>query len=200
MTPTETAATFRSQVHRRLRWFLLAAAVLAVSCSGSQPRYEPPTTIAAGKSVRIPGSDADIFKAAIRVFVTEGFQIAFADEDIGAISTVLRHLPVAPQQADCGRLHNTDPLTLDITDTRVGFTVFIDNGTLKVRAVIEHAYKPEGASLGVTYTCESRGMLEDQLIEKIKSAMPSAAPQRPKRESLETDTDTDTEMYEEWNE
>jgi hypothetical protein len=58
------------------------------------------------------------------------------------------------------------------TSTRVAYSVIVDEERVTVRANVEGEYKPGAVDQDITLTCNSRGQLEQQLLQKIRAAIP----------------------------
>lgn len=134
--------------------------------------YQAPTTTAPEVSVSFRNSKAAIFKAAQQVLVTEGYQITYANEAAGTISTAPQNLRVTDEQADCGTNLGMTYLLDPRTKMQVAFGVIVEESKLTVRANIQGEFKPGGKSgmANVIFTCVSRGTLEKSLLDKIMAA------------------------------
>jgi hypothetical protein len=73
-------------------------------------------------------------------------------------------------QGDCGTTMGIDYLKDNRTSTRVSYGLIVDDNRITIKANIEGEYKPGSVSQDMTLTCISRGLLERDLLEKIKEA------------------------------
>lgn len=146
---------------------MLSMAPLLGACAMT---YVAPNSPAPQISRDLPQPKAVLLTTAKRVLVEDGYQITHVDDSAGLISTAPRNLRVTPDEANCGTTMGIDYLKDIRTTTRVGFGVIVRDGTVTVRTTIEGEYKPGSAMQNITLSCVSRGLLEQQLLQKIASA------------------------------
>ena len=151
----------------------VAVGIIIVIC-GCAATYQAPERLNTSASIRIQAPKATIFQAARRVLVFEGFQVTNADETSGTISTAFRNYRLSPSEADCGRTMGIDYLKDKRTSTRVAYNIIVDEQLVTVRANVEGEYKPGAVDQDITLTCNSRGQLERQLLQRIKAAISEA--------------------------
>lgn len=152
-----------------MRRLIITAAIVVAGCAVT---YEGPRTSQSTFSAPTDASRATTIIAARRVLVSEGFQILTADETSGTLSTAARDFRLNPNQADCGTTMGLDYLKDNRTTTTVAYGVIADDGRVTVRAIVQGEYKPGAVEQDITLTCVSRGALEQELLQKIKSALP----------------------------
>jgi hypothetical protein len=153
-----------------MKTFVLAAAlVLLAACAAT---YAPPTTPLRTTSATVPGkSKADILIGARRALVGNGYQITAFDDAAGIISTAPHDLRLLPELADCGTTMGIDYLKDNRTTTRVAFGVIASDGRVEVRPNIEGEYKPGSVTQNITLTCVSRGVLDQEMLQKLLAAI-----------------------------
>jgi len=158
-----------------MQWNLrrIVIGVVCISC-GCAATYRAPVQLNTSASANIQASKEILFKSSRRVLVSEGFQVSSADEPSGTISTDFRNYRVSPQEADCGRTMGLDYLKDKRTSTKLAYNVLIDEERVTVRANVEGEYKPGAVAQDITLTCNSRGQLEQKLLQKIQTAVQGA--------------------------
>ncbi|NLR74209.1 hypothetical protein [Leeia aquatica] len=153
---------------------LKTAAVLssAFILAGCAMTYTAPTGTSQFASERFNATRADLMKATKRALLTDGNQLLNSDEQSGVVSTVMRNFRVRPEQADCGKTMGLDYLKDNRTTTQVAYNVLIDeSGKVDVRAVVQGDYRPGDSLQNITLSCISNGVLEKQLMAKIKAEL-----------------------------
>lgn len=151
----------------KLALALISAALLA----GCAATYKEPTAPNVGASENFTQSRLELFKAARRALVSDGNQILSADEPSGTISTVARDYRLTPEMADCGTTMGIDYLKDNRTSGKLAWGLIIDAGRIEVRAQLQAEYKPGAIDQNITLTCRSRGVLEAQLLGRIKQSL-----------------------------
>jgi hypothetical protein len=142
---------------------------LALAASGCAFNYEPPVSLSPSKIEKLARPKTEVFNAAKRALVANGYQITDADEPSGTISTAPRDLRLSPVNADCGTTLGLDYLLDNRTATRVAFGVIVGPGDIEVKATVQGDYRPGDPSQDITLTCVSKGLLENDMLNKIKS-------------------------------
>ena len=137
---------------------------LSVGCAIT---YSPPTTVAPNTSQRIMGSSSTLFKTTKQILVLEGFQITNSDESAGVISTASKEMRLTPELADCGTTLGLDYLKDNRTSSKVGYGAIISENKVTLKVTMSATYLPANDSQSITLTCVSRGVLENQLLNKI---------------------------------
>jgi hypothetical protein len=150
---------------------LLIVVIACLWLAACAATYVQPTIVAPRASDVVTASKANVLRAARQVLVAEGYQLTGSDDAAGVVSTAPRNLRVTPEQADCGTTMGIDYLKDKRTATRVGFGVIAEDGKLTVKAIIEGEYKPGAVDQNITLTCVSRGLLERDMLTKIKAAV-----------------------------
>lgn len=148
-------------------WLLLLITVLFSGCALT---YTPPTTVASIASQRIVGSSNTLLKTTKQVLVLEGFQITNSDESAGVISTAPKEMRLTPELADCGKTLGLDYLKDNRTSSKVGYGAIISENKVTLKATMSATYLPANDSQSITLTCVSRGILENQLLNRIAVA------------------------------
>lgn len=152
-----------------LRIIFSICCILIISACATT--YSPPTPVNSSSSIKIEAPKTAIFQATRRVLISEGFQIINADESSGTISTAFRNYRLTPTEADCGRTMGIDYLKDKRTTTKVSYGVIVDDQFVTVRANVEGEYKPGSVSQDITLTCNSRGQLEELLLNIIRETV-----------------------------
>ncbi|MFW2036530.1 hypothetical protein ACG93L_13825, partial [Acinetobacter junii] len=73
-----------------------------------------------------------------------------------------------PSYADCGKVMGIDYLKDKRTKTTVAQNIIIDDNSLSIKSNIQGEYKVGSTTFDVTLTCLSKGVIENDLAEKIK--------------------------------
>jgi len=149
----------------------LSIIVFCILSTGCALTYTPPTTVAPITSQRIVGSSNTLLKATKQVLVLEGFQITNSDESAGVISTAPKEMRLTPELADCGKTLGLDYLKDNRTSSKVGYGAIISDNKVTLRVTMSATYLPANDSQSITLTCVSRGILENQLLNKIAVAV-----------------------------
>jgi hypothetical protein len=146
-------------------------ALMTITISGCAATYKPPIITDPDTSRSIPGSQSSLLRAAKQVLVAEGFQITNSDESAGVISTAPRDLRLTPELADCGTTMGLDYLKDNRTSAKVGYGVLAFDNKIKLKANMSANYLPGNDTQSITLSCISRGVLENDLLIKITSAV-----------------------------
>lgn len=149
----------------------LPITVFCILSTGCALTYTPPTTVAPITSQRIVGSSNTLLKATKQVLVLEGFQITNSDESAGVISTAPKEMRLTPELADCGKTLGLDYLKDNRTSSKVGYGAIISENKVTLKVTMSATYLPANDSQSITLTCVSRGILENQLLNKIAVAV-----------------------------
>lgn len=144
--------------------------ILSVGCAVT---YVPPTAVAPNTSQRIVGSSSTLIKATKQILVLEGFQITNSDESAGVISTAPKEMRLTPELADCGKTLGLDYLKDNRTSSKVGYGAIISQDRVILKATMSATYLPANDSQSITLTCVSKGVLENQLLNKIAASVKS---------------------------
>lgn len=144
----------------------LAACGVGAGCAAT---YVAPAAQSQHGTSRFSAAAAEVFRAAQRTLIAEGFQILNANADAGTISTATRDLRVTPDTADCGTTMGLDYLKDNRTATQVAYGIIVHADELSVRANIQGSYRIGRFDQDITLTCVSKGVMEDALLAKILS-------------------------------
>ncbi|EJB8489941.1 hypothetical protein ACT4U9_09255 [Acinetobacter baumannii] len=148
---------------------ILFALVVGSSLVGCATTYKAPVTLNQSASEQVSATKDQIFKAAQRALAINGEQIMSANADAGVISTAARDYRLTPDLADCGTTMGIDYLKDNRTSTKVAYNILIADNSLDVRTTLQGDYKVGDVTQNITLTCVSRGVLEQQMIQNIKS-------------------------------
>ncbi len=148
---------------------ILFALVVGSSLVGCATTYKAPVTLNQSASEQVSATKDQIFKAAQRALAINGEQIMSANADAGVISTAARDYRLTPDLADCGTTMGIDYLKDNRTSTKVAYNILIADNSLDVRTTLQGDYKVGDVTQNITLTCVSRGVLEQKMIQKIKS-------------------------------
>jgi len=146
---------------------LITVGIIASLTAACAVTYTQPTSVTPKTSSTLTASKIEILTAAKKILIADGYQISYADDSAGIISTAPRNLRVTPEQADCGKTMGLDYLKDKRTATRVGFGIIAEEGIVTVTSTIEGEYKPGAVDQDITLTCVSRGQIERALLSKI---------------------------------
>lgn len=161
--------SFNSHSNKLIRAFTACVSVVMVAACAMT--YEAPTAIAPRVSQPVNAAQKTIMDTAEQVLVGDGYQITYANDAAGTISTAPRDLHVTPEQANCGTTMGIDYLKDKRTETTVAFGVLAENNRVSVKATIQGNYRPGDPTQDITLTCVSRGVLESQLMNQITAAL-----------------------------
>ncbi|YCO59226.1 hypothetical protein ACL9Z5_002507 [Acinetobacter calcoaceticus] len=148
---------------------LLIVSLLGFGLFGCATTYKAPVTLNQSASEKVDASKDQIFKAAQRALAINGEQIMSANTDAGVISTASRDFRLTPELADCGTTMGIDYLKDNRTSTKIAYNILISDNSLDVRTTLQGDYKVGDVTQNITLTCVSRGILEQQMIQKIKA-------------------------------
>ena len=153
---------------------LMTAALFALA--GCAATYEPPVSLAQNASVRLSYPAPVVFRAAERALVSAGYQITDANRSAGIISTAPRDMHLTPDEADCGTTLGLNYLKDNRTSTRVSMGVIINMGRITVQSNIQGNYRPGDVMQNITLTCVSKGLLEANMLNRIKAELGQPQP------------------------
>lgn len=142
---------------------------LALIATGCAMTYTPPQALSPRATERLLQPKTEVFNAAKRALVSDGYQITSADEGSGTISTAPRDMRLSPEFADCGTTLGIDYLLDNRTSTRVAMGILINELELEAKASVQGEYKPGSPTHDITLTCVSRGLLERDMLAKINA-------------------------------
>ncbi len=151
---------------------LIMSVIFALMLGACAATYSPPMTLSPSKIERITRPKADLFHAAERALAAGGYQITYASEASGTISTAPRDLRLHPETADCGTTMGIDYLLDNRTSTRVSYGIIVHDGRIEIKSIVQGEYRPGEVSQDMTLTCVSRGRLESEMLQKVKSELP----------------------------
>lgn len=148
---------------------ILTALVIGVALTGCATTYQAPISLNQSASESVTASKAQLFSASQRALAINGEQIMSANADAGVISTAARDFRLTPLLADCGKTMGLDYLKDNRTSTKVAYNILIADNSLEVRTTLQGDYKVGDAVQNITLTCVSRGVLEQEMVKKIKA-------------------------------
>ena len=137
---------------------------LLASCSAN---YKAPTEI--DPIIKAPHnkSPLTLLNQAKKELLIAGYQIQTIDNDAGIISTELKNLSLTPAKANCGKTMGLDYLKDNRTKTQVAINVIVSKSDILIKTNIHGEYKPGSVSQDLTLTCISKGVIEQDLLNKI---------------------------------
>lgn len=142
---------------------------LSLTVFGCAMNYTGPQALSVNATEPLSQPKATILIAAKRALVADGYQITSQDDGSGIISTAPRDMRLTPQTADCGTTLGIDYLLDNRTSTRVSVGVIVYPAELAVKSTIQGEYKPGSVSQDITLSCVSRGLIEQDMLRKIKA-------------------------------
>lgn len=145
--------------------------VTLFAIGGCAATYEAPDSLAQNASAKLSYPEPVVFKAAERALVNSGYQITNANLSAGVISTAPRDLHLTPREADCGTTLGLNYLKDNRTSTRVSMGVIIEKGKTTVQSNIQGEYRPGDVTQNITLTCVSKGLLETDMMDRIKAEL-----------------------------
>lgn len=145
----------------------LMSAFISVLLAGCATTYQAPTAQDKNYSTAHHSTQADILAKAKRALLLDGFQIQSSDDNAGFISTSQKNWKLTPEQASCGTTMGIDYLKDNRTKTSVAFNIIADSNKLVIRSSIQGEYKPGAVDQDITLTCVSKGIIEQNLGDKI---------------------------------
>lgn len=140
-----------------------------LSLGGCAMTYKAPVSLNQNHSESIDKPKSVLFTAAQRALVVNGEQIMSSNQDAGVISTAARDYRLTPEEADCGTTMGLDYLKDNRTSTKIAYNVIVDENKVAIRTTLQGDYKVGGSVQDITLTCVSRGVLEQQMLQKIKA-------------------------------
>lgn len=152
---------------KKLALSIVMGGMLALG--GCATTYKAPVSLNQTQSETIDKSKSVLFSAAQRALVVNGEQIMSSNQDAGVISTATRDYRLTPNEADCGTTMGIDYLKDNRTSSKIAYNILVDEGKVTVRATLQADYKIGDVTQNITLTCVSRGVLEQQMLQKIKA-------------------------------
>ena len=110
---------------------------------------------------------AELLKNTSQVLIMEGFVINAIDKDKGTISTMPKEVSLSSDEASCDNNMVLDYLKDSNIKTIVSYNILVGDYSLTVKPDIIREYKTEEALQSITISCDSNGILEEKLIDKI---------------------------------
>lgn len=142
--------------------------ITMISTSTFAIGYKPPEGESKSVHQDIQTTKEQIFKASKRALALDGYQITGSDLDAGLVSTASKDYRLTPDQANCGKAMGIDYLKDKRTKTTVAYNIIFDNNSVDIKSNIQGEYKVGSTTFDVTLTCLSKGVIENDLAEKIK--------------------------------
>lgn len=144
--------------------------IAATIASGCAVTYQPPAISEANFSIPSPAPKNEVMKQAKSLLLQEGYQIQYADEESGVISTSRKNIRIGPAHADCGSTMGLNYLEDNRTETSSSVSVIITEESVEVRSNIEANYRPGDVSQDITLSCVSKGLIENRILQGIQKA------------------------------
>lgn len=145
---------------------LMIGLLLIIGCVNI---YDAPSTTEPIVSTNHSISKETLMEVSQKVILLDGYRITYANKTKGVISTAPRDIKLTPQYADCGSSMGVDYLKDKSTITGVSIDIFIDANQIRVKANIKGEYKPGPAGKNFTLGCVSMGVIEKEILSKIKN-------------------------------
>lgn len=145
--------------------------VLAVLLSACAYTYRPPTTPPQTFTAPLTGKRSDIFDAAKRALVLDGYAIQESDRDAGTISTTARPQRLTADDCDCGTTLGLPYIKDNRTSTTVAMGVIVGDGQVTITPSIHGSYLPANVNQSISFDCVSKGTLERALLDKIRGSI-----------------------------
>ena len=151
----------------------IAVSLFVVSCSTMyiRPAIEPVIFKQA-----IPGGASLIFKTALKLLPMLGYKIQGSDPSAGTITTAPYAMKIDPSQCDCGSAMGLPIIKSGGIKAKVYFILAVTDNEMMVKADIQPELDDIMSTLaaaGITYTCVSKGALEQvfarQFVEGMKA-------------------------------
>jgi|GEM_PF-3208234 len=150
---------------------MLLWAAIALLCAGCASTYNPPREQKQELTESVNASKEKIYNVALHVLRRSGFRFAFADQEEGRITTRPKTMKLTDRQCDCGMGRGRSFASDERTTTDVSFFVIAREGNVSIRSVIEGQYVAADTSMVKRFHCVSRGLLEKDMLEKIKAGV-----------------------------
>lgn len=161
----EKLTAMRSIYPVRLR--ILVLSLLLFSCAAI---YKPPVISPPSPDHGfLQKSKSELFNASLTVLAEEGFTITLSDRESGVISTCKKQTVLTEKDCDCGTAMKWRYIKDKRTITSVAINVMIKDGNVSLKTTISGQYLPNDPFLGNTFTCISTGIIEKNIIQKIKT-------------------------------
>jgi hypothetical protein len=141
--------------------------LLIGNLTGCAATYKEPIITPQNYSYTTKNDTKALIQASKQALIAEGFQITNADDSAGVISTAERTIRLKPEMADCGTTLGLDYLKDNRTASKIAYGVIINANKLTIKTNISAIYLPGDVSQSISMSCISRGVLENQLFDKI---------------------------------
>lgn len=145
----------------------IAAILTSTILSSCATTYAPPKSPDQSYSAPHNSTKKAIISKAEQELLIQGFQIQATNLQSGYISTNRKNWRLRPEHADCGTTLGIDYLKDNRTKTEVSFNLIVTDTTLTIKSTISGEYKPGASDQDITLECNSRGVIEQELAEKI---------------------------------
>lgn len=153
---------------------LLGAAALG-GCA--VPTYLSPSTPSPVASADVQATTSRIMQAVVQTLVADGYQVGATSDSAGLVSSTAQLMTLSSAEVDCGKikavLRTADVVSSQRPLIRVAFNVLTADNHLDVRTVIEGSMPGLGDRREVL-SCVSRGVLEQRLLDQIKTRLQPA--------------------------
>lgn len=154
---------------------ILFCSVILIFCSCASMYIKPVIEPVLYKQ-KLPGGSGLIFKAALKALPMMGYKIDGSDANAGTIRTKSVEMKIDPSQCDCGSTMGLPLIDSGGIKANVYFILAVTDNELAVKADIQPVVTDIMSTLaaaGITYSCVSKGNLEEtfakQFVEKMKT-------------------------------
>jgi len=142
----------------------------------ASPKVEMPgleeltASMSEGVSFKTNRPESDVARIVNAVLSANGYAVANVSAN-GTIVTQPHEMRLSTDLADCGKSWGIPYLLDDRAHTVVLVSVAIANEGVQVRTGIGGVYKPGHGAADQSLACHSRGVIEQQLVEKIRTQL-----------------------------
>ena len=143
--------------------FVLLSAIFA----GCASTYKAPEMTPLKIEENVNGSKVELFVAAKKVLMNEGFAIKYSDENTGTISTSPKPVKLDNTMANCGTTAGMPSLSTLRISGKIAVDLAIDNNKVSITSSVYG----EDVRRNADVTCISTGTIEKDLIRKIQDRL-----------------------------
>ena len=141
--------------------------LLSAIFAGCASTYKAPEMMPLKIEENVNGSKVELFVAAKKVLINEGFAIKYSDENTGTISTSPKPVKLDDKMANCGTTAGVPALSSLKISGKIAVGLAIDNNKVSITSSVY----AEDVRRNADVICISTGTVEKDLIQKIKIKM-----------------------------
>lgn len=152
--------------HLKTILFIILSSALMVSCATTY--QEPPATSPKAElPAAVSGEKDELFQAAKRVLLREGYVIRYTDVYTGNIITSPKPMKLEKGIADCGKIVGAPAELSSNVAIKVALNLMIDDNNIDAKAEIEAEDVRGNRRHMADIQCTSLGKVENDIVRKI---------------------------------